>query len=127
MRQADLHLRRGNDAQRAAAIAAAARPVERDRVDRTDVPFVTLDPAERLRRLEAREIERRAGEPHDDRAWREFRAWASGYDDPAFDGRSRASHEAWLASLAQPVLRLDSARSREELRDEVLGWVERLG
>jgi len=48
--------------------------------------------------------------------------WARGYDDPAFDGRSRAAHEAWLATLSVPVLRLDSARPRAELRDAVLRW-----
>ncbi|WP_086472711.1 hypothetical protein [Plantibacter elymi (nom. nud.)] len=89
------------------------------------IVFVTLDPAERLRRLEAREIERRAGEPHDDRAWREFRAWASGYDDPAFDGRSRASHEAWLATLPQPVLQVDSGLPRSALLEVVLAWEPR--
>lgn len=32
------------------------------------------------------------------------------------------AHEAWLEGLTQPVLRLDSGQSREELRDMVLGW-----
>ncbi|MDR6099268.1 hypothetical protein [Microbacterium sp. SORGH_AS_0454] len=53
------------------------------------IVFVTLDPAERLRRLEEREIVRRAGRPHDDEAWRAFKTWAKGYDDPTFDGRNR--------------------------------------
>ena len=48
--------------------------------------------------------------------------WARGYDDPAFEGRSRAGHEAWLEGLDQPVLRLDSARAPAELRDAVLTW-----
>lgn len=34
------------------------------------IVFVALDPAERLRRLEAREVVRRGGLPHDDDAWR---------------------------------------------------------
>lgn len=86
------------------------------------VVFLTLDSGERLRRLEARERVRREGQRTDLAAWEEFLAWARGYDDPAFDGRSRAAHEAWLAGLAQPVLRLDASRSRAELLDAVLAW-----
>ncbi len=86
------------------------------------VVFVTLDPAERLRRLEAREQVRRDGQPRDEDAWEAFMAWAAGYDDPTFDGRSRVMHEQWLASLTCPVLRLDSNRPVDELRDQVLGW-----
>jgi adenylate kinase family enzyme len=86
------------------------------------VVFVTLDPAERLRRLEAREQVRRRGHPHDQEAWEAFLSWAAGYDDPTFDGRSRVMHEQWLATLTCPVLRLDSARPVDELRDHVLAW-----
>lgn len=89
------------------------------------VVFLTLDPAERLRRLEARETLRRAGRDFDEVAWKAFLEWARGYDDPAFDGRSRVAHESWLKGLSQPVLRLDSAQTREELRDAVLGWEPR--
>ena len=46
----------------------------------------------------------------------------AGYDDPAFDGRSRVAHERWLAGLDRPVLRLDSASPPEVLRDQVLPW-----
>lgn len=86
------------------------------------VVFLTLDPDERLRRLEAREVSRRAGGSFDEPAWAAFLTWARGYDDPGFQGRSRAAHEEWLASLTQPVLRLDSATPREGLRDAVLAW-----
>jgi adenylate kinase family enzyme len=86
------------------------------------VVLVTLEPVERLRRLEAREQVRRGGEPHDEDAWDAFIAWAAGYDDPTFDGRSRVMHEQWLASLRCPVLRLDSDRPVDELRDQVLAW-----
>jgi hypothetical protein len=58
-------------------------------------------------------------------AWTAFLNWARGYDDPSFDGRSRVAHEAWLEGLSQPVLRLDSAHTREELRDTVLSWEPR--
>ena len=86
------------------------------------VVFLTLDPAERLRRIEARERERRAGGPVDEAALSAFLAWARGYDDPSSGGRSRAAHEDWLEGLTCPVLRLDSSLSREALRDEVLAW-----
>ena len=86
------------------------------------VVFLTLDPVERLRRLEARERVRQEGRVVDEAAWAEFLEWARGYDDPAFGGRSRAGHERWLATLDLPVLRLDSAAPREVLRDQVLAW-----
>lgn len=86
------------------------------------VIFVTLDPAERLRRLEAREVHRRAGEDFDAAAWEKFLEWARGYDDPDFDGRTRVAHEKWLDQLTQPVLRLDSANPTQEVLSQVLSW-----
>lgn len=86
------------------------------------VVFLTLDPGERLQRLEAREVHRRAGPEFDEAAWSDFVDWAKGYDDPAFDGRSRVAHEAWLSRLSQPVLRLSSGLTVTELRDAVLSW-----
>ena len=71
-------------------------------------------------------MHRRAGRAFDLEAWETFLDWARGYDDPAFTGRSRAAHEEWLAARSQPVLRLDSARDRDELKDLVLARVERL-
>jgi hypothetical protein len=76
----------------------------------------------RLARLEARERVRSSGVLADPAAWDAFLDWARGYDDPTFNGRSRARHEEWLAALGCPVLRLDSARPREALRDDVLAW-----
>lgn len=86
------------------------------------VIFLTLDPRERLRRLEAREVHRRGGQDFDEAAWSDFLDWAKGYDDPAFNGRSRAAHESWLDQLDLPVLRLGSERPVAELRDAVLSW-----
>lgn len=86
------------------------------------VVFLTLDPAERLRRLEVREDARRATGPVDDDAVEAFLTWARGYDDPSFDGRSRAAHERWLTTVPRSVLRLDSALPVAELRDAVLAW-----
>ena len=86
------------------------------------VVFLALDPAERMRRLETREQVRREGQESDPEAWEEFRTWAASYDDPEFTGRSRAGHEAWLAGIDRPLLRLDSARPVEDLVEAVLGW-----
>ncbi|MGJ9405748.1 AAA family ATPase [Nesterenkonia aurantiaca] len=92
-------------------------------IDHCDaVVFLTLDPEERLRRLEAREQLRRAGQEFDEAAWARFLDWARGYDDPSFEGRSRPGQEAWLRTLNVPVLRLDSGQTREKLRDAVLDW-----
>jgi hypothetical protein len=77
-------------------------------VERCDaVVFLTLDPTERMRRIEAREHVRRQGGPVDHEALADCLTWARGYDDPLFQGRSRARHEEWLATLACPILRLD--------------------
>ncbi|KYH45586.1 hypothetical protein AZH51_17855 [Branchiibius sp. NY16-3462-2] len=92
-------------------------------VDECDaIVFLTLDPSARLRRLEAREVHRRAGRPFDADAWAEFLDWAKGYDDPAFEGRSLVGHGKWLAERRQPVLRLDSAADQQALVDQVLQW-----
>ena len=93
-------------------------------VSRCDaVVFLTLDPAERLRRIEARERVRRDSAAVNEEALGAFLTWARGYDEPAFPGRSRTGHEEWLATLTRPILRLDSSLPREALRDEVLAWV----
>lgn len=87
------------------------------------VIFVTLDPDERMRRLRQREEHRRAGRGEfDESAWQAFLTWAGGYDDPAFEGRSRVSHEKWLATVEKPVLRLDSAQPVGSLVSAVLAW-----
>lgn len=86
------------------------------------VIFLTLDPEERMRRLENRETARRAGAGFDEAAWGKFLEWARGYDDPHFQGRNRARHEAWLERIGKPVLRLDSAHSPGQLLAEVLAW-----
>jgi len=95
-----------------------------DVVGRCDaVVVLTLDPAGRMRRIEARERVRRERGPADESALEEFLTWARGYDNPSFEGRSRAAHEEWLTTLTCPVPRLDSALTREEPRDTVLAWV----
>ena len=76
------------------------------------VVFLAVPTALRLARLRAREILRYGAEAiapggalHE--AHREFLEWAGRYDTGGPDMRSRAMHEAWLAALPCPVVRLE--------------------
>lgn len=84
--------------------------------------FLTLDPAERVRRLEEREVRRRAGCNYDREAWQNFLDWATGYDNPAHSGRNRAGHDAWLRDVGKPVLHMDSSAPLDQLVRRVLEW-----
>jgi adenylate kinase family enzyme len=90
------------------------------------VVFLSVDNDVRLARLEERERTRYGAQiaPGAEREadHREFMEWASGYEYSTFDGRSRLQHEAWLARLPCPVLRLDSSLAVAELVDRVAGW-----
>lgn len=77
------------------------------------IVFVTLDTATRLQRLRSRELARR-GVVNED-----FLAWAARYDDEHFDGRSRAAHEAWLATKLCLVVRVDGTIATDEQVAEV--------
>lgn len=85
--------------------------------------FLTLEPALRRARLEARERLRHgaAAEPGGDRhaEIRAFLAWADGYEKGLRPGRSLARHEAWIRSLPCPVMRLDAAPPPEVLAEAV--------
>lgn len=94
----------------------------------THVVFLTLDPALRLARLNARERQR-YGEriaPGGDMAdlHREFIDWAAGYDDPTFLRRSRRTQEDWLQQVPSPILRLDGALPVEAMTAAVTGWLD---
>ncbi|MDU8942779.1 AAA family ATPase [Ovoidimarina sediminis] len=94
----------------------------------THVIFLTLPPGMRLARLRQRERQRlgpRIGPGGDlEGAYRGFLDWAMGYDDPGFSGRSRAAHEAWLDSLSQPVLRLESSAPVDELVSQAMAELD---
>ncbi len=49
-----------------------------------------------------------------------FLAWAAAYEADPTVGRSLRGHEAWLAALAAPVVRLDATRSCDDLVRTVL-------
>lgn len=97
-----------------------------DRV--TQVVFLTLAPSVRLARLRARERRRygaRIAKGGDlEVNYRGFLDWAMSYDEPGSVGRSRAAHEAWLATLDQPVIRLDATPPVAELADAVLAALD---
>lgn len=87
------------------------------------VVFLTLPPAIRRLRLLAREHARYGarlapgGAMHG--AHRQFIAWADGYEAGDRPGRSLARHEAWLARLPCPVLRLSSEAAVDDLAAQV--------
>ena len=74
------------------------------------VVFLWVPKELRLARLRLRE--EREDIPPDDRE--EFLAWAAAYDEAGMEQRSRTLHEAWLATLACPVLRLEGDLTTEE-------------
>jgi len=73
--------------------------------------FVRVPTAIRMERLRARETARfgdriaPGGDMH--RGSQDFLAWAEGYETGGMDQRSLVRHEAWLAALPCPVIRLD--------------------
>ncbi|HYJ81428.1 MAG TPA: AAA family ATPase [Allosphingosinicella sp.] len=89
------------------------------------IVFLEVPTEMRLDRLRKREKERfgdsllPGGAMHDTHI--EFIEWAAHYEDGTQPGRSRPKHEAWLAGLDKPVLRLDGARPTDELVEAVLG------
>ena len=83
------------------------------------VIFLRLPPSTRLARLRMREQLRYGsaaiapgGDMHE--AHVAFMAWASRYDEGDLGVRSLRLHEAWLAALPCPVLRIEGEPPREE-------------
>lgn len=93
------------------------------------VVFVTAPTELRLTRLRDRETRRFGAEVIGPGGWRhaeaeEFFEWASHYDDDSREGRSRSRHEAWLETLAAPVLRVEGVRATEDLVAQVVRGVD---
>lgn len=88
------------------------------------VVFLALPPAIRMERLRRRERQRNGdrilegGDLH--HSHRAFMTWAEGYDQGGLEMRSRATHEAWMATLACPVLRLEGDLELDEKVARVL-------
>ncbi len=83
--------------------------------------FLTVPTEERLVRREAERFGAAiapGGRMHDSHV--EFLIWAGAYDGGDARQRSRALHEAWLAALPCPVLRLDG----RDMLSDLVGAVE---
>ncbi len=90
--------------------------------------FLRLPPETRMARLRAREATRfgariaPGGDMH--ASSQEFLAWAESYDSAGTDQRSLARHEAWLAALPCPALRLDAALPAAEVLARAVAWAK---
>jgi adenylate kinase family enzyme len=78
----------------------------------------------RINRLREREATHFGGDAVARGGWRHeetesFIEWASHYEGGGREGRSLATHEAWLTKLRCPVLRLDGSRPLDQLVAEV--------
>jgi adenylate kinase family enzyme len=91
------------------------------------IVFLDVPTKLRLERLRKRERARfgdsllPGGAMHE--THREFIEWTAHYDDGTQPGRSRPLHEAWLAGLDTPILRLDGSRFLEDLLSAILNPV----
>ena len=92
------------------------------------VVFLRLDRAVRMERLRRRQAARygkrieAGGDMADHNV--EFLQWAEAYDVAGPEQRSLIGHEAWLATLKAPVLRLDSAAPLKDLVSAVLSRLD---
>jgi hypothetical protein len=83
----------------------------------------------RLQRLRTREATHFGADAVAPGGWRhqeteEFVEWASRYDVGDREGRSLAKHQAWLAALPCPILRLDGSQPLRNLVVEVLAAID---
>jgi adenylate kinase family enzyme len=88
------------------------------------VVFVVTPREIRLQRLRAREATRFGADAIAPDGWRHqeteaFVDWAARYDDDVGVSRNLAKHQAWLAALPCPVLRVDGSRPTPDLVAEV--------
>ncbi len=94
------------------------------------VIFLWIPKEVRLARLRNREWERYGNVIFDDperhSAYLAFLEWAQGYDETGYPGRSRANHEAWIASADLPTLRLEGDFTRTERVDRAELWLRSL-
>ena len=86
--------------------------------------FLVVPTAVRLARLKLRETGRyardaiaRGGPLHEPHI--QFLDWAGRYDAGGLEMRSRALHEAWLATLSCPIIRLEGDVSAGEQLERI--------
>ena len=91
----------------------------------TTLGALRLLPATGLRRRQAARYGKRIEAAGDMAAHNvEFLKWAEAYDVAGPEQRSLVGHEAWLATLKAPVLRLDSAAPLDDLVFAVLSRLD---
>ncbi|WP_369725214.1 MULTISPECIES: hypothetical protein [unclassified Bradyrhizobium] len=95
------------------------------------VIYVTTPREIRLRRLRAREATHFGADAVAPGGWRHhetesFIEWASHYEAGDREGRSFAKHEAWLAGLPCPVVRVDGSRPLAELVEQLCSDAQQL-
>ena len=95
------------------------------------VVFVVAPRELRMRRLQAREATHFGAAAVAPGGWRHeetesFVEWASHYEAGDREGRSLAKHEAWLAGLPCPVVRVDGSRPLADLVEQLCSEAERL-
>ncbi|MCP3471114.1 hypothetical protein NLM33_12330 [Bradyrhizobium sp. CCGUVB1N3] len=95
------------------------------------VVFLVTPREMRLQRLRAREATHFGADAVAPGGWRHeeteaFIEWASHYEAGDREGRTLAKHEAWVASLPCPVVRVDGARPLAELVEQLCSDVRRL-
>jgi adenylate kinase family enzyme len=92
--------------------------------------FVDTPADIRLARLAVREATRFGQNAVRPGGWRhpeatEFLEWASHYDDGTVPGRSRARHEAFIATLPCPLLRVDGSQPVTDNVSDILNTIGR--
>jgi adenylate kinase family enzyme len=92
------------------------------------VVYLLVPTPVRMERLAARERQRYGADAVAPGGWRseasrEFLEWAARYDEGGLDLRSRARHDAWLADLPCPVVRLEGDRPVSRQVADVLAAV----
>jgi adenylate kinase family enzyme len=95
------------------------------------VIYVTTPRDIRLKRLRAREAAHFGADAVAQGGWRHdetesFVEWASHYEAGDREGRSLAKHEAWVAGLPCPVVRVDGSGSLADLVEQLCSEAERL-
>jgi hypothetical protein len=95
------------------------------------VVFVTTPRDIRLQRLRIREATHFGADAVAPGGWHHeeteyFIEWASHYEAGDREGRHLAMHEAWLAALPCPVVRVDGSRPLADLVEQLCSEAERL-
>ncbi len=95
----------------------------------THLIFLQLEKESRMKRLLDREGDRLGAEAIAPGGWAYqdssyFLEWASHYDDGSREGRSLPRHEAWIKAQTQPLLRLNSEPSIQQLVDASLSFIQ---